>query len=598
MYDNHLQSFIADLESKLYQDAAGLSTYDWINRNTTLNGKPFTCDRYPFQKDILNDTGNRLVVKKISQVGLTEIQMRKMACFLMLNPHTQGIFSLPDKNLMKRFSQTRLLPMINEDAVFNRVAGGGKPTRNVDLIQFMRSFLNIVIGSESSATSITGDILAVDEVDLTSPEVLALFDSRLQNSDFGIRYDFSTPTYTDFGIDGLYKVSDQREYMLKCDSCGHWQVPDFTWDFVRIDGLKNAGDFPIEELDLTKLDTIELHKDSWLACEKCGEELNLSEKDGAQREWVAQEAGRSSYAHGYQVRPFSSNRLSISYIIQRLLTYRNQDFLRGWYNTVLGRDYADASARIQESDIRACLMSADTALVKGDSIWVGIDVGIDCHIVIGKADKSSSVKVLKFDICPASGLKQYVKALQENYSISGGLIDRYPNTTLSQEIAEITKGTILPCEYGQSGNIEEKIDLVTFEQSYLRVNRTWALDYVAKIVRNHWVEFYGYLEFKPKIIDHLRNMIRVEIPEKLAKWEKLNTEDHFFHALNYMVTSIRYREWKYGIDLLSGDNRGCVDFGVIEGVGKSLGMTDIYGSIMDGKASDYAPMFGLDNYNF
>lgn len=27
-----------------------MSYYDWINKNTTIGGIPFTCDRYPFQK--------------------------------------------------------------------------------------------------------------------------------------------------------------------------------------------------------------------------------------------------------------------------------------------------------------------------------------------------------------------------------------------------------------------------------------------------------------------------------------------------------------------------------------------------------------------
>ena len=47
------------------------ATYmDWVNKNTTLQGIPFTCDRYPFQEAILNDMTRELHVIKPSQIGL------------------------------------------------------------------------------------------------------------------------------------------------------------------------------------------------------------------------------------------------------------------------------------------------------------------------------------------------------------------------------------------------------------------------------------------------------------------------------------------------------------------------------------------------
>lgn len=46
------------------------SYMEWVNKNTTLQGIPFTCDRYPFQEAILNDMTRELHVIKPSQIGL------------------------------------------------------------------------------------------------------------------------------------------------------------------------------------------------------------------------------------------------------------------------------------------------------------------------------------------------------------------------------------------------------------------------------------------------------------------------------------------------------------------------------------------------
>lgn len=70
-------SFKERMKSSVLELINPLSYYEWINKNTTLQGMPYTCDRYPFQEAILNDMSKEMACIKPSQVGLTELQLRK-----------------------------------------------------------------------------------------------------------------------------------------------------------------------------------------------------------------------------------------------------------------------------------------------------------------------------------------------------------------------------------------------------------------------------------------------------------------------------------------------------------------------------------------
>ena len=63
-------SFRERMEHYVKELVDPMSYYDWINQNTTLAGVPFTCDRYPFQKEIINDMSLELHCIKPSQIGL------------------------------------------------------------------------------------------------------------------------------------------------------------------------------------------------------------------------------------------------------------------------------------------------------------------------------------------------------------------------------------------------------------------------------------------------------------------------------------------------------------------------------------------------
>lgn len=528
------QDFFTRLTQKFPEDGTEMSMSDFICANTTLRKKAFSLKGYEFQRAIIDDLHLNLSVIKCSQVGLTEVQIRKFLSFLKRTNGVNGIFSLPNDEMYKRVSQTRIKPIIDEDQVFNQHDPSKKPVRSMALYQIDDSFGFITGGKEGDATSINADVMFNDEVDLTDQEILALYGSRLQGSDIRMRQGFSTPTFEGYGIDSSYKASDQHEYLCRC-GCGHWNLPVFNPKFIRLPGLTSDIN------DLSEIDTDMAAKidfdDSYVMCEHCGRPLDLGEP--SIREWVPRHPGR--LGRGYWVRPFATPRLSVRYIVTELLDYKRKNSMRRWYNTVLGEPYNDANARLSIPEIEAVMKGEGAVDVPlGSPVAVGVDVGQTCHVVVAHMGLSVPV-VFKWMQVPSAELKETLAEIRSKYRVVAGAMDLNPYAPTAREIHAESQGVIVPVEYATSLKaapvtlVKDEMDNITHVSS----NRTQIIDKVVGAIRAHSIAFAGYGNKKLIIQTHLQDMVRVELPEQPAKWVKLTGDDHFFHALGYLLHSLR-----------------------------------------------------------
>lgn len=518
MNNPYVDDMVTHLRNKYARETMGMSMGDWICANTTTKSRPFSFSQYRFQKAIADDLHPDMDVLKISQVGLTEVQIRKACAICVRNPGMVGIFTLPDEKMYKRISQGRITPLLTSNKIF---AKGENDVRSMDTIQFGQSFLYVVNAVESAATSTSADFLFNDEVDISDQSALALFSSRLQNSIHKIKQRFSTPTWAGYGIHGTYSVSDQREFMCQCSACNHWQLPDFTNRFVRIPGLDRER--VLTELDDGTISDLDLPS-AWVACERCDAPLDL---DNANREWVATFPTRTA-RRGYRVRPFSTARLTPHYVLNELTSYRKRDYVRGWWNTVLGEPYMDEKSRISEEAIRAIMDGeAVPQVTQGSDVFVGIDMGQICHIIIGNERGPFEFRAVK-----VSDLMNTLREIRARFNIISGACDRHPYTPTAEEARDLTQGVILPVEYRGEADIrliEDEFETVTHAQA----NRTRLLDSVAKAIRTRAIRMAGYGIQQGVLIEHLRDNVREESPEKPAKWIKLTGNDHYLHALAF-----------------------------------------------------------------
>ena len=519
----HIKNFLSRAQDKFSIDRADMPMLEWICKNTSLKGKPFSVEGFEFQEEIVNDMHPDLYVIKCSQIGLTEVQIRKALGFLRRYDGTSLIYSLPTEDMFKRISKARVKPIVDKDKVFNTEYDKiNKSTRSADMMQFGQSFLYITPAIESAATSIDADFIMNDEIDLSDQSMISLFNSRLQGSKWRISQKFSTPSFPKYSVDLSFQSTDQKHYKVQCACCNHWQHPEFNKKFIHIPGL------PEDIVQLTDIleehqDIIDLHN-SYVKCEKCHERLDLD--DPKYRQWVEKYPGRSS--RGYRITPFCTGNLDPQYIITQMWKYQQKEYMRGFHNTVLGMPYSDGSMQVAEEDIEACMVSErDLEPNDYEDVWVGIDMGQTCHVFLGKGPNCEHL--FKMFSCHVDDLIPKVKEICEKYNVRGGAVDRHPYEPTARDVWEASGYKIVPTEY--RGQKETNLVLDEYEElKHVQVNRTLFLDRFAVAIRKHMLKISGYGYNKKVLIEHIRDMIRDEKPDEPAVWIKLNNNDHYFHA--------------------------------------------------------------------
>lgn len=476
----------------------------------------------------------------------TEVQLRKALAFVARNPHRTLIYTMPDENMRKRVFQARVLPILTEDSIFHGLnAAGKKPIRSIETTEVNSSFMMMFPANEKAATSQPADAVFNDEVDLSDPQILALFNSRVQGSDLRMIHNYSTPTYDGLGISALYETSDQHEYLYKCPHCGHWQLPDFTTKYIRIPNL------PIEASeDLTKFDPIWIDKyginplDAYSVCSKCDRRVTYG--DSANHRWVARHPHRSN-SRGYRVSPFSTRNLDAAYVFGQLLKYQLLDNMKGFHNTVLGITHESSDERLSEVLLRTLFTAMSDFYTDHNGVphFIGIDMGKVCHITIGRAEGIGKVKTVLMEAVKVEELETRFKYYSTLFPIVGGFIDRLPLITESNKIRNISEFKVMPMQYGRGsgGMIVVPKNDEYGQLDYVEAHRTLHLDKFANAIRSGYITFAGYGTQKETIISHLRAMVRVfeedkDGVEKLPVWKKKDKQDHYFHSLAYMYQSV------------------------------------------------------------
>jgi len=194
------------------------NTPDWIVRNTRLRGEPFSFKDHEFQLQILTDPSAEKVVRKCSQVGLTELSLRETLAIIRILVGSAAIYTMPTATDAEKVAKTRLNPIISgsKDLSFSI-----NPEVNSNQIkQFGDSFFYFggTFGQQQ-AISTPADLIVHDEVDFSNMEVLTTYESRNTHSAYKLRREFSTPTLPGRGISARFDRSRRHFNFVKCCDC-------------------------------------------------------------------------------------------------------------------------------------------------------------------------------------------------------------------------------------------------------------------------------------------------------------------------------------------------------------------------------------------
>jgi len=185
-------------------------------------------------------------------------------------------YTLPTKNVIKDFVVPKVNPMFESNKVMKDLLS--QDAQNLKQIGDRFLYFRGAF-TERDAITVSADILVHDELDRSDQKIINMYRSRLQASETKWRWRFSNPSVPGFGVDLLYKDSDQMHWFVKCSHC--------SWE--RYMDHEPNDDFYPHYLDMER---------KIFACGKCKKEIY--DVDRANGRWVAKYPKRTE-RRGYWI---------------------------------------------------------------------------------------------------------------------------------------------------------------------------------------------------------------------------------------------------------------------------------------------------------
>ncbi len=503
----------------------------WLELNTELNGMPWNYKHHEYQVDIANDVSRRLVVKKCSQVGLSELLTRKILAFLNIERNIHAIYTLPSSKFAQKFVKSRFDPVIAGSEIMKENLNPN--VDSTEMKQFGSNFLYVAgTYGQTSAISIPATMVIRDETNFCDPVVLTTYASRLRHAeDGGYLWDFSTPTVEGFGVSKTFDQSDQHLYLCKCH-CGYEDVPDFGRDMVVPGFDKSADEFV--KMDLQ--DPGARFDQAVMLCPHCRNPWPLS--DPSRRRWVDKHPDVHDM-RGYWVRPWDVPHFnSAPVIFQQANSYETH---QDWNNFVLGNDYSDSQNSFQRDAILNNTVArwVEPGSCSGSQFVAGMDVGKTSWLTVSKKEGANLIVVyLERIVIEGDGTNISDRGIKvaKAFGVSRMIVDAAPDFTTALRIVEgLPVGVAYACYYTKTdqrklSNISEK------DSRVIHVNRTKSLNELCKSSNGGFIKYPQHSETK-LMKEHLLALKRVDqkqgVEGEVRSFWVNTAPDHYGHSLNY-----------------------------------------------------------------
>lgn len=529
MYKLHI-SRIRDGVSNTFT-LSNLST--WIAQKTRLENKLFSYKDHEYQKDIIDDPAKTLYVNKIAQAGLSEIFARWGIAACTTQENFTLIWTFPTSTDAEQFSKARLDPILASSPEIKRALSS---TVNSSILkQFNENSFCYIRGtiSETGALSVPADLLIHDEYDRSDMGNIAAYVSRLQHKPTKMRRLFSTPTVAKYGISLACETAKRKRQMWICSCCGHKWLPSYEED-IHIPGW----DKPKREITKHNIKDIN-YQQAKLLCPSCGREPS---PDLKYREWVIENPMDNYDAVAYYVSPFCAPAfMTPSYLVHASTLY---DKWSEFMNQGLGLTAEDSKETLTEEDIKATLVPYD--LVSSDVHFLGADMGLMCHITIGRVTSEGVLLVVYREVVAYTKFMERRALLCLQYKVLVSVHDMFPYTDLVTQVTDFDPNAY-GAVYAERASAEThwlKAQVAEPEEGKLNVravmiNRNVAFDDLMGRHKDKTILVSRQEDtFDDVYISHLRNMKRVQKFDKFGglvmKWEKTTGVDHFHHSLLYL----------------------------------------------------------------
>lgn len=526
IFANHLSRVRAAV---LKEFTAG-TVSDYVQEHTKIGISPFTFVDHEFQEAALNDDAKQTNVQKCSQIGATELSLRRALALLnVLSPYTI-IYTLPTAKFATTFMKTRISPVINaSEDMRSRLS---KENDNMEVKQFGDSFLYLKGAAAGNAPiSIPADHLIHDELDYCDQIIIGEYNSRLKHSKHKKIDRFSTPTLPGFGINKHFQESRRHYLMAKCEHCNHHFIPDY-YSHVRIPGY--LGDLRgITKFGLTRV----RWEEAKLHCPKCDKIPSLQ---WPTREWVCENPTDKYVGTGRQISPFDAP--NIVTVPELVFASTGYERIQGFVNAELGLPMEDASSTLVMADFAALFYQFELG---SDFVYVmGVDVGALYHFMIAGIDGAGNTFVVHREQVPMGLAKKRYHELRLKYRVLCTVMDSAPHgetvMALQSEDVNMFASVYMKSRSMVTHTIVNKEDDAEAGKQFVRqvnINRNRAFDAYMGALREGRISMLDG-EDKDLITQHHMSMKRVKVYDNDSmelnySWQKTDGQDHYHHTALY-----------------------------------------------------------------
>ena len=519
---------IASNETKIKEAAAANPGYWAVLNKIRLQAGEFTFNGFEYQVEPMGSKARRICYLKAAQsFGATAMESLKDLHGMISKKYKLGVAHIfPTADEVGDYSKSIFKPLIaaNKSAIgkyVRNVSGGTDTTtlkRVCDAMLYLRSgSLSQKVGDSGESTSsktagFSVDKVVYDEVDYMNSEIIEKYKGRMGMSPHQHEVYLGNPSHEDFGIDLIFKQSDQRHWFRKC-TCGHWTCAEKSFPQcvkIRPDGT------------------------GYIGCDKCSKEVSVWSGLGT-GEWVPDFPDKSGYMHGYMASQLMTPYNDPAEILEDFV---NPPFgnLADVCRLRLGRPYSNRDEKLRKSDVLDCCGNEGSTISHKGPCAMGVDVGKKYHATViliktGK-DRYEVLRAVK-----ARGFQE-VYDLAKRYNVRSDVVDIGPYYESAREYQKGSGHKTFLCEYKDTQTVDELFNDITGE---VKVNKTAIFD------KTHRLLTQGNIVLPrqcPEIEEFARqccNCARFEEKDKrkgtiVNRYRKTgDRQDDFRSALNYAI---------------------------------------------------------------
>lgn len=473
------------------QDLIDLTTLEfsiWLDLYNVKNEKGDSLDwrDHLFLFDIADDWSPEQIVLKAAQLGFSTLMIIK-TLWAAKYKKFEVIYTLPTMDAMYGFVRSKVNRIIENNPELQKYI---KTSDTLEQKQVGDNMVNYQ-GTNTLADTLitTSDLNVNDELDASDQQNIEKLDSRLQQSKYKGKWQFTNPRNMGAAGSSAWEKSDKKEWFIVCPECGEEQFLRWPESIDKVRGCYQC-----------------------LGCD--AEIVRETRRVGV---WKATADGKwSGYHMSLMMAPWVTAKEIIGYFNTKGHEY--------FWGSVLGLPYAVDGSSISD-DIFTRNMTLAVNSQKGTVI--GCDSGVKKHYVMGNSEGLYYYGVTE----KWKTIEDYLR----NDSTAVLIVDGAPDITGPRELREKFPGRVFLNHYARD---KKNFNLIKWGEKKdfgsVASDRNPMIQLVIDEFITRRIPLQGNLMDWEDYIKHWRTLYKVNGKDSrsndIFQWLSSNSMDHWAHA--------------------------------------------------------------------